>query len=60
MPEWEDVCSRDGNYLDRIRVPGGWLYRTTLATYGENQVAVALAFVPMSEVHEDVRSDRGG
>jgi hypothetical protein len=46
--DWEPI--RPFNHLDRIRVPGGWLYRTVHKTVaGENGVgssAVALCFVP--------------
>ena len=29
--EWEDVASpTPGDYLERIPVPGGWLYRTMI------------------------------
>jgi hypothetical protein len=39
--DWEDV---DGNETDRLRVPGGWLYRYV------NFDAPALVFVPVPEV----------
>lgn len=47
-PEWESVAKE----LQRIRVPGGWLYRTYLYAdrdeYGRagEVVGVALTFVP--------------
>jgi hypothetical protein len=51
---WEDVYSpSDSDYLERIRVPGGWLYRslwreTPNALAGKKPaVAVALTFVPV-------------
>lgn len=34
-----------GSGLDRARVPGGWLYRTT-AYVGDGGYSVAMAFVP--------------
>lgn len=37
-PEWQDVAPG----LDRIRAPGGWLYRA----YNHGDSAVALCFVP--------------
>jgi hypothetical protein len=46
--QWEKVAPS----LDRIRVAGGWLYRTTLCDpsdeYGRpgNPVGVAMVFVP--------------
>jgi len=51
-PEWRNIANDYGanpdvkievGCLDRIRVPGGWLYRQVF--YGDNY-AVALAFVP--------------
>lgn len=42
-PDWEEIRN-DGQgdeRLERIEVPGGWLYRTTVVGIG-----VALAFVP--------------
>jgi hypothetical protein len=47
--KWEDVLhthpprDRGTTRLDRIRVPGGWLYRQIVWCDG---IAVALAFVP--------------
>lgn len=56
-PDWEDVASpTQGDYLERIAVPGGWLYRTMIdhnlradgLTSGKfyRTVSVALVFVP--------------
>ena len=42
MSEWESVVeSEPYTATDRLRVPGGWLYRVT-----RDHPAVALAFVP--------------
>jgi hypothetical protein len=55
---WEEVCTPDtGDYLESIRVPGGWIYRTTLdkslkfAVPADEKVglAVAMVFVPDPE-----------
>jgi hypothetical protein len=47
---WEDVASdRVGDYTERLRVPGGWLYRVVFhSNLGgkDDQIGVALAFVP--------------
>jgi hypothetical protein len=45
---WESVNQRGGNdSTERLRVPGGWLYRTILTPPSEDGVeSVALAFVP--------------
>jgi hypothetical protein len=41
---WEDVSSPEtGDHLERIRVPGGWLYRTIRS---KGPIAVAMCFVP--------------
>jgi hypothetical protein len=46
---WEDICSpHSGDYLERVKVPGGWIYRTQLFG-GENEnqfIAIAMVFVP--------------
>jgi hypothetical protein len=43
---WEDVASRNiGDYLERIAVPGGWLYRQYFAKE-TTPTCVALVFVP--------------
>jgi hypothetical protein len=45
---WETVegvpYGENVDHLERYRVPGGWLYRTTVA--GDTQFAIGLAFVP--------------
>ena len=50
--DWESVTHCDKDYLDRIKVPGGWLYRST-TTYinpdlfkGPNQHTESMCFVP--------------
>ena len=48
-PRWEEVAALDNtDILERIEVPGGWLYRTTYRhPHGQRQViAVAMCFVP--------------
>jgi hypothetical protein len=48
--KWEDICSpQTGDYLERIKVPGGWLYRTVYVwdtTTSNTSAAVAMVFVP--------------
>lgn len=39
-PAWQDIDRE----TDRMRVPGGWLYRTIV--YHDEAVAVATCFVP--------------
>lgn len=48
---WEVVTAEAGEETDRLRVPGGWLYRTSLFPLngegGEDQpIAVAMCFQP--------------
>jgi hypothetical protein len=45
---WETITDESSNRLDRIRVPGGWLYRTIVFGAGPvgSILSVALAFVP--------------
>jgi hypothetical protein len=47
QPAWEPVCVvHDAiDRLDRIRVPGGWLYRTEV--WREEESTVAMCFVPI-------------
>lgn len=55
-PAWEDVASPEsGDYLERIEVPGGWLYRTIRNKRGgttAGPIAVAMCFVPLPPVGE--------
>ena len=49
--EWEDVASPyPGDYTERLCVPGGWLYRTWIQTYSNDEngesTCVAMVFVP--------------
>ena len=56
--QWEvvvDICEERGisvDKTDRLRIPGGWLYRTTLTTpsldFGSS---VVMAFVPEVAAH---------
>lgn len=39
---------------ERLPVPGGWLYRTTVARIGHNLLSVALTFVPDPTVNRSV------
>jgi hypothetical protein len=51
MSDWELLTDTASNRLERIRVPGGWLYRTILfgsTPIGSGALAVALAFVPLT------------
>jgi hypothetical protein len=56
MTGWNLIFKDDHSRLERIDVPGGWLYRNTGLTYQ----AVSIAFVPEGppfihiplEVHE--------
>jgi len=41
--DWEDVQTNDADVTERLKIRGGWLYRTM--TVGENG-AIALVFVP--------------
>jgi hypothetical protein len=47
-PKWEDVASpHKGDYLERIAVPGGWLYRSYFTDEGNQRThAIAMCFVP--------------
>ena len=47
-PDWEPVSGYGATGItstDRLRVPGGWLYRTIVASATE--LAVATTFVPI-------------
>ena len=51
--EWDIITSGDYECTDRLRVPCGWLYRTTLykqSDVGQHEhTLVAMAFVPLAE-----------
>jgi hypothetical protein len=40
--EWEDLCAN----TDRLKVPGGWLYRTVVMDEVQDAIGVAMVFVP--------------
>jgi hypothetical protein len=47
-PKLIDTTPR-GRITERMRVPGGWIYQTTIATKSPaGSVAIAMAFVPDS------------
>jgi hypothetical protein len=47
---WELVYRQDNDITDRLRIPGGWLYRTCISPYYDSQSAsVAMVFVPIRE-----------
>ena len=52
---WEEVHPvEQGNVLQRIAVPGGWLYRTVVAG------GVAMCFVPSPPPEAPQRGGKGG
>ena len=61
---WEQVCGDDvssySSRLDRMEVPGGWLYRSLSRHlhYTSAAAAVALTFVPNPQ--DSISGDAGG
>ena len=50
--DWEDVASpREGDYTERLKIHGGWLYRT-LIEHGKG-MCIAMVFVPAPEQEND-------
>lgn len=59
LPEnegWEDVYNPDkgntvsrGDVTQRLRIPGGYLYRTTIYDTAHHTIAVAMVFVSASD-----------
>jgi len=48
---WEKITSDDeGDYTDRLRVPGGWIYCSRIH---DAKVAMAMVFVPMAIVFRE-------
>lgn len=47
-PVWDDVeCEPfSDNYLERIEVPGGWLYRCHYVDKDHKPILVTMCFVP--------------
>lgn len=55
-PDWERVQTTNDIpsgicITDRLRVEGGWLYRTRQSYYA-SAVAIAMVFVPVTEERE--------
>jgi hypothetical protein len=49
--EWERVAAEGYNTTDRLRVPGGWLYRTVEMSFSGAEVeAMNTVFVPVPNV----------
>ena len=48
LGQWEIVAkpAAQGDYTERLRVPGGWLYRSWI---GGKTAVLAMAFVPKPE-----------
>lgn len=44
--EWENVTDEGGEMTERLKVEGGWLYRSTLWNEEGDTVSVALTHVP--------------
>jgi hypothetical protein len=48
---WEEVKFLNDVITDRLRVPGGWLYRVTMdPTFNDGLGGFNVVFVPMPEV----------
>lgn len=48
--KWEDIASPHTNdYLERIKVPGGWLYRCRIYSEDDNYFTLTMTFVPIPE-----------
>jgi hypothetical protein len=46
MADWEPIAQYEGDSTERLRIEGGWLYRTSLwRVTGDPALAVALVFV---------------
>lgn len=55
---WERLYEAEGEYVERMRIPGGWLYRSESwprddATLFDLTPGVAMVFVPASSEDED-------
>jgi hypothetical protein len=50
LPLWEDAAaSEEGDYTERLRVPGGWLYRCWMqpsSSRSDEGIVLAITFVP--------------
>lgn len=62
MNEWEKVTINSGSQTiektDRLNIPGGWLYRTTVTTHGYAPfVSVATTFVPFISLYDQAQQD---
>ena len=48
--DWETLQVNEGDRTERLRVAGGWLYRTVIA--GQTCPGVSLVFVPAGEADD--------
>lgn len=46
--DWEPMQVNEGDKTERLRIAGGWLYRTIT-----DQMQVAMVFVPASDAADD-------
>jgi hypothetical protein len=52
--KWELVDDERGQ-TDRLKIPGGWLYRTTVSDRDSDVVPAAMVFVPDPEKKKKFR-----
>jgi len=45
---WQFVHETPTTELQRIRVPGGWIYRDLITSYDGKILSTAICFVPMA------------
>ena len=50
--EWERVVEVEGDFLERIEVVGGWLYRSTQWSNSDGDRTESMTFVPDKAVDE--------
>lgn len=50
--EWQEVSVGTGERTERMKVQGGWLYRTSVLSTTK-AIAVALLFVPYNDRYGD-------
>lgn len=63
LPAWEPVRNTDGDLTHRMRVPGGWIYRSIVVAFHKaldlpDVPTMAMVFVPMPAYTTQVVDDK--
>ena len=59
MMAWETICEDESGNTERLRVPGGWLYRTAIidSPSADRRLVISMVFVPYAAVLKATETD---